>query len=330
MSHSPVLRGFSPYNSPLNSHSPWSQGSQFGSSEGSGYDSLTLPPINPDADNDLGELPSFLNNGDFFSHPFLLEAQASTSGSRSQEQQEPAPPPLNQQARPSRPRALFSQYTIAGSESPDPFDGDFADLAAFVDGLSPPHSPPAQMVPSRTTTRRSSYVDLTSSSPDARMVSTRKRKATEDAGQGRAPKRTARALGSDSNSRRQSLADVQVVDLANVEDESQYRELAAKQQAELIKKQNEDEARKPVKLAEFQCIICMDNPTDLTVTHCGHLFCSECLHQALHAGDKKSCPVCRTPISTATSSKGKQPKNGIFALEMKLMTKNKKGKLVAK
>ncbi|TVY52382.1 hypothetical protein LCER1_G006704 [Lachnellula cervina] len=322
MSHSPVLR----YHSPNNSQSPWSQGSQFGSSEGSGYDSLTLPPINPDADNDLGELPSFINNGDFFSHlrssdPFLLEAQASTAGSRSQEQPDAAPTPLNQQARPSRPRALFSQYTIAGSESPDPFDGDgdFADLAAFVNGLSPPHSPPAQMAPSRTTTRRSSFVDLTSSSPDAKMVSTRKRKATEDAGQGRAPKRTARASGSGTSSRRQSLEDVKVVDLANVEDESQYRELAAKQQAELIKKQNEDEARKPVKLAEFQCIICMDNPTDLTVTHC-----------ALHAGDKKSCPVCRTPISTALSSKGKQPKNGTFALEMKLMTKNRKGKLVAK
>ncbi|TVY23715.1 hypothetical protein LHYA1_G008152 [Lachnellula hyalina] len=324
MSHSPVLRGLSPYNSPPNSQSPWSQGSQFGTSEGSGYDSLTLPPINPDADNDLGELPSFINNGDFFSHlrssdPFLLEAQASSSGSRSQEQQEPAPPPLNQQARPSRPPALFSQYTIAGSESPDPFDGDFADLADFVHGLSPPHSPPAQMVPSRTTTRRSSVVDLTSSSPDAKMVSTRKRKATEHAGQGRAPKRTARASGNSSGSRRQSLEDIEVVDLANVEDESQYRELAAKQQAELIKKQNEDEARRPVKLAEFQCIICMDNPTDLTVTHC-----------ALHAGDKKSCPVCRTPISTTISSKGKQPKNGIFPLEMKLMTRNKKGKLVAK
>ncbi|TVY19828.1 E3 ubiquitin-protein ligase complex slx8-rfp subunit slx8 [Lachnellula arida] len=324
MSHSPVLR----YHSP-NSQSPWSQGSQFGGSDGSGYDSLTLPPINPDADNDLGELPSFINNGDFFSHlrssdPFLLETQASTSGSHSQEQPEPAPPPLTQQARPSRPRALFSQYRIAGSESPDPFDrdGDFADLAAFVDGLSPPHSPPTQMAPSRTTTRRSSFVDLTSSSPDAKMVSTRKRKAVEDAGQGRRPREQ---LG-----HRGSLEDVKVVDLADVEDESQYRELAAKQQAELIKKQNEDEARKPVKLAEFQCIICMDNPTDLTVTHCGHLFCSECLHQALHAGDKKSCPVCRTPISTASSSKGKQPKNGIFALEMKLMTKNRKGKLVAK
>ena len=58
----------------------------------------------------------------------------------------------------------------------------------------------------------------------------------------------------------------------------------------------------------------------------GHMFCSECLHQALYAGDKKSCPVCRTAISTAFRVDKKQPKNGIFALEMKLMTKNRKGK----
>jgi hypothetical protein len=106
------------------------------------------------------------------------------------------------------------------------------------------------------------------------MATTRKRKAEEDAaGQGRAAKKTARAAksgeASTSSSRRQSLGEVEVVDLADVENESQYRELAAKQQAELIKKQNEDEAKRPVKLAAFQCIICMDNPTDLTVTHCG-------------------------------------------------------------
>ena len=62
----------------------------------------------------------------------------------------------------------------------------------------------------------------------------------------------------------------------------------------------------------------------------GHLFCSECLHQALYAGNaKKCCPVCRTAINTTLVGKGdqkRQPKNGIFALEMKLMTANKKGK----
>jgi hypothetical protein len=50
---------------------------------------------------------------------------------------------------------------------------------------------------------------------------------------------------------------------------SNTRRLRAKEQAELIKAQNEAEANKPVRLAAFECIICMSNPTDLTVTHCG-------------------------------------------------------------
>ena len=134
-----------------------------------------------------------------------------------------------------------------------------------------------------------------------------------------------------------------MVDLVDIDDDEKYEDFKAKQQAELIKQQQLDEANKPAKLAEFQCIICMDNPTDLTVTHCGmylvpsalcpiltppgHLFCSECLHQALYAGNaKKSCPVCRTSISTTLQGKEKrQPKNGVFVLEMKLMTA-KRGK----
>jgi len=272
--NSPVL--YSPYSPPEpNSLSPWSQSAaQFGS-ENSGYDSLTLPPINPDADDNYGELPSFIN--DFalprLQDPFLPEA---STASRAQDDGEQAPPASNQQTRAApRQRPLFPQYGFGEFESPDPFDGDFDDLANFVEALDRAASPPAEMPSQRTTTRRSSIVDLTSSPPDMRMATTRKRKAEEDAaaGQARASKKTARAAksgeASTSSSRRQSLGDVEVVDLADVENESQYKDLAAKQQAELIKKQNEDEARRPVKLAAFQCIICMDNPTDLTVTHCG-------------------------------------------------------------
>jgi hypothetical protein len=62
----------------------------------------------------------------------------------------------------------------------------------------------------------------------------------------------------------------------------------------------------------------------------GHLFCSECLHQALYAGQgKKNCPVCRQSIVIPVAGR-KAPKNGYFVLEMKLMTANKKGKLPAR
>jgi len=120
--------------------------------------------------------------------------------------------------------------------------------------------------------------------------------------------------------------DIEELDLIDVDDDKKYAEYQSRHQADMIKQQQHDGAQKPVKLASFQCIICLDNPTDLTVTHCGHMFCSICLHEALHAGtQKRACPVCRTTIGIA-KAEGKQPKNGFYALEMKLMTSKRKGK----
>ncbi|KAG4433167.1 hypothetical protein IFR05_011351 [Cadophora sp. M221] len=305
--------------------SPWSA-----SSSGTGYDSLTLPPINPD--NNFNELPSFNNSQYFDALPRIqspnsfLPAQSRTAtntNSRPQSrtsQSHQDPPPSNQQQR--RAPQPLSQYRLAVSESPDPFeDLDFNDL-------SPPPgdilSRPAQ------STRQSSFVDLTESSPPAMAPAASKKRKAPTPGPGRATKvaksssskasRPTSAAGS-----KKGMTEVQTIDLVDVEDKQDYDERMAKEQAEMVKKQNQADATKSVKLAEFQCIICMDNPTDLTVTYCGHLFCSECLHQALHAGDKKCCPVCRSNI-VARKPGGKQPKNGVFALEMKFMTAKKKGK----
>ncbi|KAI1090838.1 hypothetical protein F5B19DRAFT_297420 [Rostrohypoxylon terebratum] len=80
-----------------------------------------------------------------------------------------------------------------------------------------------------------------------------------------------------------------------------------------------------VKIGKFQCVICMDDASHLTVTHCGHLFCSECLHSALHIDNmKKTCPVCRTKVDPK-EKKGKNQKS-YYHLELKIMTANKKGK----
>ena len=37
-----------------------------------------------------------------------------------------------------------------------------------------------------------------------------------------------------------------------------------------------------IKLSAFQCVICMDNVTGLTVTHCGKLFSLPCLYLPFH------------------------------------------------
>lgn len=49
------------------------------------------------------------------------------------------------------------------------------------------------------------------------------------------------------------------------------------------------------RLSFIKCVICLDTPTDLTATACGHLFCHECITAALRvtSATAGSCPVCR-------------------------------------
>lgn len=89
--------------------------------------------------------------------------------------------------------------------------------------------------------------------------------------------------------------------------------------------QKKIEADRRVKLSKFQCVICMDDVSNLTVTHCGHLFCSECLHSALHIDStKRSCPVCRSKVDLRSKT-GKNTKS-FYHLELKVMTATRKGK----
>ncbi|CCJ29041.1 unnamed protein product [Pneumocystis jirovecii] len=47
-------------------------------------------------------------------------------------------------------------------------------------------------------------------------------------------------------------------------------------------------------LASICCAICLDAPTDLSATPCGHLFCLSCIHRAIGRG---ICPVCRQHVN---------------------------------
>lgn len=84
-----------------------------------------------------------------------------------------------------------------------------------------------------------------------------------------------------------------------------------------------------IKLGNMQCSICMDDMTNLTVTHCGHLFCGECLHGALHANMHKSvCPICRQKIDpNANGSRNPKSTKGFYHLQLKVMTATRKGKM---
>jgi hypothetical protein len=79
-----------------------------------------------------------------------------------------------------------------------------------------------------------------------------------------APKRPRVSSGTSS-----PRPDIEELDLVDIDDDESYRAYRNKLQADSIKQQHQDEANKAVKLASFKCIICLDFPTDLTVTHCG-------------------------------------------------------------
>lgn len=81
------------------------------------------------------------------------------------------------------------------------------------------------------------------------------------------------------------------------------------------------------KISKFQCVICMDDASTLTVTHCGHLYCAQCLHSSLHVeATKGKCPMCRAKIDMKTRAAYNSKTKGFWPLELKLMTATKKGK----
>ncbi|KAG9548211.1 hypothetical protein KCU71_g15212, partial [Aureobasidium melanogenum] len=78
-------------------------------------------------------------------------------------------------------------------------------------------------------------------------------------------------------------------------------DILAKEREALVTKQRE-ESNKISRIGELNCMICLEHFTNMTATHCGHIFCHECLTQALIASQRNSdhnygtCPACRKPI----------------------------------
>lgn len=151
-----------------------------------------------------------------------------------------------------------------------------------------------------------SIVDLTNdSSPprdsegatSTRQPRNRKRSATESTPQTRPTKRSRR---SDSD---EPSPKIEELDLTNEAPSAEEELRQAQQQAAIKAQQAAEESKGPLKIGKRQCIICMEKFTDATITHCGHIYCHECLTQALIAGEKNSvrgvgnCPVCRKPVN---------------------------------
>ena len=45
--------------------------------------------------------------------------------------------------------------------------------------------------------------------------------------------------------------------------------------------------------ASHTCPICLDHMDRKTVTVCGHMFCSDCIHEIVGASSSSLCPICR-------------------------------------
>lgn len=65
----------------------------------------------------------------------------------------------------------------------------------------------------------------------------------------------------------------------------------------------------------------------------GHMFCAQCLHQAMHTEvTKKVCPMCRQKLDLRPKD-GRQPNakaKTFFQLELKLMPSKRQGKQPAR
>ncbi|KAI9790802.1 MAG: SUMO-targeted ubiquitin ligase complex subunit slx8 [Peltula sp. TS41687] len=201
------------------------------------------------------------------------------------------------------PRPFSSRHSTGPSPAPPPPRPAAEEPIEAVDLTTTP--PENNMAPRRTTKR------VAPSTTETRTDSNKKRKrsTTATASQQQQPEATEGAGLPDGDGDENDDAMVDVLQ---------------KQMEDQIKSQQQKEKDAPSKLTSLQCIICLEPPTDLTVTSCGHLFCHGCLMPALNTGEpsKSKCPVCRRPVNRVKRS-GKaldfQP------LELKLKTKSGSG-----
>ncbi|KAL6711405.1 hypothetical protein ACN47E_004339 [Coniothyrium glycines] len=147
------------------------------------------------------------------------------------------------------------------------------------------------------------YVDLTAT-PD----SPPRRRKRDSSSPGPSNKRQRHVNGAAARQASTEPPKVEEVDLTD--DAEPIHDILQKQRADAVKAQEKPQGTHTT-FNTFNCVICMDTPTDLTATACGHLFCHTCLMEALIAGENRTgpgetkrsqCPVCRKVINRTKAS----------------------------
>jgi Zinc finger, C3HC4 type (RING finger) len=108
-----------------------------------------------------------------------------------------------------------------------------------------------------------------------------------------------------SGSRLKSESPVESIDLTTVDENVSASDILAKQREDAVASQRLSSENGRTRLTSYKCPICMETPTDITATTCGHLFCHRCIIESLkwseehrgenmpHTRPKGVCPVCR-------------------------------------
>ncbi|KAF2863214.1 hypothetical protein K470DRAFT_262332 [Piedraia hortae CBS 480.64] len=152
-------------------------------------------------------------------------------------------------------------------------------------------------------------VDLTASSPaqtrtpaKARPVPKRRVTKVTDGERDKKRRRSVKATTSTSPSAAATAPPSPLeAEPAGDDPQGEDEALRAEQLKSLTAQQTDAQPNSRLKIGQRTCIICMETFTNITVTHCGHIYCHECLLQALKIGERNAagighCPMCRQTV----------------------------------
>ncbi|KAL8785081.1 MAG: hypothetical protein Q9213_003586 [Squamulea squamosa] len=258
----------------------------------------------------------------------------------------PLPEPRNLQSDSSRQlpgiESLTQDFIPADFPTSDLSWGSFGDDSLFDGEFWPPFDNNQLDInfDNNINLDQSYLVDLTTDAPSPVTMPalTRKRRASGTASQvsPSSPSRIGKRQRADSSDVKRENPEVAHLDLVDVDDDGGLSKVLEQQQAAAIKEQQGLQGDVPTKLSNVQCIICMEPMTDMTVTHCGHIFCHTCIMEALIAGENQGepgkgtskCPVCRKKV--ARPKEKSRDKREVIPLEIKFVTRSSLAKGKAK
>ncbi|KAL1976591.1 hypothetical protein VTN31DRAFT_2873 [Thermomyces dupontii] len=203
--------------------------------------------------------------------------------------------------------------------------------SSYVDLTNLSSSPPRPERPYHRLNDNSNSDDLSPSSASNSQPPRGVKRRRIDNNDSTTSRTTTRASSSSSSQAVINLDDIEAVDLTEVNDANALSKALSKQREDAIKaQQSGDDKEGRTILTATKCAICMDTPTDATSTACGHLFCHQCIMEAIRHAEQENarqgrparagCPACRRPLSQKDRP---GTRRDLIPLQFKLATKKR-------